>query len=1033
MENLTNENQRLYTLLDVDKKEAKLLKDGVLNYWFKNNEVIYWKELNDVLDNNDFLEIAEKYNKDISYSVSYLADFITVLQYKYHQKLHLEEPIKDPFLLEIQKSTGNAQKFTLGTLSFDIGESLGVPKIIVRDMTHSSNIDGGFRLLDIFTTGLDYVYLKNVLLRYYNDMYMETNDVKIEERPFKYVFGDNEQTPQKYINGLKLLPQRIDLKEKFISFAKKLEHTLDAIENSSGADDMSLVVFGKTRARIIDNLQNSILLIKSENGIETRGLEEAIIKPGEDETAVKQKTLRNSVIKELKEVFSRNKNFSNIEIDPEASLSQTILLLKIIEKENIDLNVQVSFKIRKLGNYGDVTGLEVQFSNGREPILVVDSRLGYSFAHEAGHVVYENHYKNDPELSAYSDILINSLKQKLTMIPEDKKAYYFKPTEIFARATEVAYLLKLVDFPKLVKGKEYSQDKFFTKEMIDTILKSKESDGLIKELEFYLNPQFQGIYFNFKEMSCKELSTLCLYLQDYFGFEQKVPGVLKSIDVDTIQETYLPKEQALVKGIKIDRGNSNPDVYTNLFAPLNKVLEDLRYLSKGKKVEEFNFKPLHSNLLFKLMSNNEDINLYTNSNEFITQLKLLYEGIDVQKQIANIENIALLTSLQNKKANLNEDIEKERARLFEGKTPEEQKLLSSNLSSLRYGYSIKELPEALQDIKAMYFELSDVEKDIKTVKKAIDNSNSYISKQYDGLGKLYTQLNYTLVRDEVMDAYEKQGYKKEDIKKIYDGIKGVLHNHFQNEHFPFNSFNKETALKQTLTMFTPKTSVGGYEITVEPVDSKETFEGVTFKNPMDLERFLKGEIDDAAVLELKTSTGKELFASKNEIFVDEIKSVGEPLNVKQLLSADTLIGQDIYKYFSIVPTSFYSETFKNPNYVNNPDKVGYYQPQPLINHHHLLELMPQLDAKTRQDVALYFKNNGESLVKTLTNGLEAYIQKTVEGLSEDKKEVLLGSMNEMKAMIIDTFKKGTDTLGEMAIELKAPIKEQATFQFDDIK
>jgi len=760
-------NERIYSLLDIQKKEKKLL-NGIIDYYNNTNEIIIYDEVLDILDNTDYNEIIPKYNSDVKKSIKNFVDFIIVLHDKIYKNLNLKQPIEDIFLKNIKESNNELFPIKIGNFKIDYNTVNNVPKITISTKKISiKNKEIDYKELFSFYNDLDTVELEQKLLIFVNNYNLGIPKTSISASPFKYTFGTLEQTASEYINGLKKLPERITTKYKFIDFFKELDIILSKQDNSK-TKDINKLILGKTRATIKDTLDNSIILRKNGKIIESN-LQIVKINQNEEKTAIKQKQNRNNLINDLITNFSKNNNILEMEIDKDTSLSETIKLLNILEIKNINTQTPYQLKIRKLGNY-NATGLEIQTDL---PIVAIDPRVPFSLIHELSHLLYENIYIKNEELSVYSNDLINKLKMKMTDIPAKKKEYYYKPTEIFARIGEIAYILNLINYTNDVKGKEFSNDIYFTEEKIKELNeKSKElNDGLIKEFNFYFDKINKGIYFNFDKMTINELSTAMLYFQDYYTFQNKIPKQIKDINFENVFEN---KNKSTLM-LKINRGKINPNIrpvfeeFNNKIKNINKMIFEYKYKTYNKNEKDFekelneNFNNLKNSLLYKIISNDKDINLYTNFSEFKEKFETFIKEIIIQKEI---ENLSWEIELKHFK--------------------EEKRKIENLVNDASWNNSTELPKEKLEELNIIKNKIYEI---IKTNKN--EKEYKYLNKLHDVLYNTMQSLKKT--NKELKDIKNESGYSK-NIEKFNDYIKNINNTYF----YTYSNNNKNMYITEEI-------------------------------------------------------------------------------------------------------------------------------------------------------------------------------------------------------------------------------------------
>jgi hypothetical protein len=191
-----------------------------------------------------------------------------------------------------------------------------------------------------------------------------------------------------------------------------------------------------------------------------------------------------SDVKELGFLLSagRLKYIEAVEIDGDGDIQKMESLVKQIENLSLNASFKFTLKARKLGNY-KARGLFMQ----SQMIVAEDVRDTTAILHEIGHLIHLVDFSQDN--------FVNYMIEKLTPmvnVPEElaaKTAYYLEPTEVVARACEIAGL--------------------FAKEAGDEALNDDKGFALIKQRAFY--KELSGIYFDFHtfdEVTKQELLAL---------------------------------------------------------------------------------------------------------------------------------------------------------------------------------------------------------------------------------------------------------------------------------------------------------------------------------------------------------------------------------------------------------------------------------------------------------------------------------------------------------------------------------------------
>lgn len=613
------------TLLKIEEFEKEILDNSLIKYYLETEDIILFNNLLDIIDKNDYIEIIEKYNFDMKKSIEQLSKFIIVLNNKLQNNKTIEN---DEFLKEIYNNN-NKKIFPLqlGFLQLNFSKNNNLLEIFINN----KNIN--------LTTMIDIPSVQKILSSIYNLKYLNINKNSISTTPFSFIFGEQNQTANEYLLGLKKLPERIEIKEAFLNFAESINKSISKIENNSKINENLKRIFGKGRSTIKETLKDSLYISKYNNVLETINLEKETIKENENEISIKQKKLKNEKIDELKKIFLKNKNFNSIEIDKETSLIELIKLFEILNEQNIDfskINKNIELKIRKLGNY-NATGLVTE--NNDKIIAAIDPRTPFSLMHEIGHLIYDYIIKKDENLIENTNQLISYFKTQITNIPLNKTFYFYKKTEIFARLSEVAYMLNLMDYYSLVKHDPYNNKvKLFKEFGINQIKEGNyKSNGLISNLQSYFDEKNKGIYFNLENLTVAEFTSIYVTFQEFFKFDNKFETKDLNKNLIEIRKNKTPLNETL---ILLYKNKKNINIDKILYNDFEIFKENIR-IFKNREEEE-NIKKTISNLkksiIFNLINDDETYNEYTNKEELLFNIKNYYENIIKQKRKENLIN-----------------------------------------------------------------------------------------------------------------------------------------------------------------------------------------------------------------------------------------------------------------------------------------------------------------------------------------------------------------------------------------------------------
>ncbi|WP_434656677.1 hypothetical protein [Sulfurimonas sp. NW9] len=248
-----------------------------------------------------------------------------------------------------------------------------------------------------------------------------------------------------------------------------------------------------------------------------------------------------------------------VEIDGDGSLEKMTNLVKQIEELKLNTSVKFTLKARKLGN---LKARGVFFQN--QLIVAEDVRDTSAIIHEIGHLIHLTRFEENKFVNYMIDKLTPMIELDDEISPT-KENYYKKPTEVVARACEIAGLFAKED------GRLVIDDSNFE---------------IIKSREFYT--QYKGIYFNFTDFD-KTTKDELLALFELF-YETGPDEVVESrydnfIKIDT-QYTKTKKELSFYEMIKREQLKAIKELKA-LYALVNTQNINLIFSNRGNaSIEE---------------------------------------------------------------------------------------------------------------------------------------------------------------------------------------------------------------------------------------------------------------------------------------------------------------------------------------------------------------------------------------------------------------------------------------------------------------
>lgn len=147
----------------------------------------------------------------------------------------------------------------------------------------------------------------------------------------------------------------------------------------------------------------------------------------------------SSCLASVASLINSSKYLEAVEVDGDGSLEKVCRAIEQIELLKLNLEKRFMLKIRKLGNH-KATG--ICFSGAR--IVAEDVRDSSAIIHELAHLVHLSHFENNE----FVNYLIDKLTKRVSYMDEyahlqNKASYYEKPTEVVARACEIAGLFAI--------------------------------------------------------------------------------------------------------------------------------------------------------------------------------------------------------------------------------------------------------------------------------------------------------------------------------------------------------------------------------------------------------------------------------------------------------------------------------------------------------------------------------------------------------------------------------------------------------------
>lgn len=288
-----------------------------------------------------------------------------------------------------------------------------------------------------------------------------------------------------------------------------------------------------------------------------RNMVDSIIK---DSTYISGKTIfqinRQHNINEIIELQNRilKTGFINsVELDKSASVEAVINVFDKIIHENIPLQGEYIFKVRKLGNY-NADGLYMD----RFKIIAIDVNSPSALIHEITHAmdIHKTMERND---------FVNHFKDKMENEDNQLSHYYLNDREIFARLGEINMLFANFDYENdnLNDYLDKKEIEYREKELFDIKLCNSPS--------FYKT--YENVYFNFTKWNKNDFKILKINFANLYESKNLIPLTQEIKNVVEKEKIRRKRKIKAKKTIPVSYINSDN---------LRKILE----LNKNEKIIE---------------------------------------------------------------------------------------------------------------------------------------------------------------------------------------------------------------------------------------------------------------------------------------------------------------------------------------------------------------------------------------------------------------------------------------------------------------
>lgn len=166
-----------------------------------------------------------------------------------------------------------------------------------------------------------------------------------------------------------------------------------------------------------------------------------------------KKNIPPAIIEEMKNTKFRDERFNFVELDEDIDIEK----FRVLEQYYLDVKKVLkpvkltALRFRKLGKHSVAGSPAAGLYSPFHQAMAVDIRHSYSFIHEYGHAI---DYLTDKEtIQSLNKEFLDILDVYSSNLPDSVKgtarSYFNTPTEVFARAYEVAFRAK---FPNLATG-----------------------------------------------------------------------------------------------------------------------------------------------------------------------------------------------------------------------------------------------------------------------------------------------------------------------------------------------------------------------------------------------------------------------------------------------------------------------------------------------------------------------------------------------------------------------------------------------------
>ena len=498
------------TLLDISRHSNKTLK--LIEFMSKSDYQLFYKKLAGVSSATDSVLALEAFHKDLTSTVSSLADA--------HKLLSTVD--EDGDVIKLKGAEKNLKK-VFGDLYNHDSKTIQLNNIQLSLKTEfDPELFKGLLVRE--TLEISIIEYEKLYKERKKILSLQENQLDNDFDKIKYL-----STVESYKQYENILSKIYEMADSFNDYRSNLPLELKNIIDRDITFERSM----------IDSVLSTSSLI-------TRDGVEQMASPHKKE---KEK------INIIHKMIEKHPYIQAVEIDKDVSLDSMILTLRETVNTNFNMSSDTFLKARKLGNY-NARGLY----RDSDKIVAIDVTEPNALIHEFVHAVEfssRDIMYSPQRMQMKNDLLDRLDKDLLTETYGDKFASYLtKDVEVIARGGEIAYLLSQHNY-----NPEESFDVFYekVKEYEKKIEKDIDSHCFVKSIDYYLRNNDK--YFDFKNASPKLLSDMKEFYQTFFAHDGRKIKTLEVLNIEVKQKRkskvltteerknsrYVPKSVSLFK------------------------------------------------------------------------------------------------------------------------------------------------------------------------------------------------------------------------------------------------------------------------------------------------------------------------------------------------------------------------------------------------------------------------------------------------------------------------------------------------------